>query len=160
MLYQQINVKSRNAVCYFFIFFYLSTTRAYGKMIVIQFSKINLAVIPHFLLHYKIIKTKSSSRSSRPEVFYKEGVLRTFAKFLGKHPCQSLFLIKLQFFLWILWNFYEHLFSQNTSSGCFFSLSKQFPLLLYCFFWMQFFKLSKTFKTLLLWMWTYFVLRA
>ena len=25
------------------------------------------------------------SRSSRPEVFYKKGVLRTFAKFTGKH---------------------------------------------------------------------------
>ena len=51
----------------------------------------NLAVIPHFLLHYKIINTISSLRSSRPEVFCKKGVLRKFAKFLGKHLCQSLF---------------------------------------------------------------------
>ena len=35
------------------------------------------------------------SRSSRPEVFYKKGALRNFAKLTGKHPCQSLFLIKL-----------------------------------------------------------------
>ena len=28
-------------------------------------------------------------RSSRPEVFCKKGVLRTFAKFTGKHLCQS-----------------------------------------------------------------------
>ena len=35
-------------------------------------------------------------RSSRPEVFFKKGILRNFAKFTGKYPCQSLFLIKLQ----------------------------------------------------------------
>ena len=29
-----------------------------------------------------------NSRSSRPEVFCKEGVLRNFAKFTGKHLCQ------------------------------------------------------------------------
>ena len=55
----------------------------------------NLAVIPHFLLHYKIINTISSLRSSRPEVFCKKGVLRKFAKFLGKHLCQSLFFNKV-----------------------------------------------------------------
>ena len=53
----------------------------------------NLAVIPHFLLNYKIINTVSSPRSSRPEVFCKKGVLRKFAKLLGK---QSLLLTKLQ----------------------------------------------------------------
>ena len=31
-------------------------------------------------------------RSSRPEVFCKKGVLRNFAKFTGRHLCQSLFL--------------------------------------------------------------------
>ena len=30
-----------------------------------------------------------------PEVFYKKGALKNFAKFLGKHPCQSLFLNKV-----------------------------------------------------------------
>ena len=34
-------------------------------------------------------------RNSCPEVFCKKGVLRNFAKFTGKHLCQSLFLIKL-----------------------------------------------------------------
>ena len=34
-------------------------------------------------------------RSSRPAVFYKKGVLNNFAKFTGKHLCQSLFFIKL-----------------------------------------------------------------
>ena len=34
---------------------------------------------------------KDLLRSSRPEVFCKKGVLRNFAKFTGKHLCQSLF---------------------------------------------------------------------
>ena len=33
--------------------------------------------------------------SSRPEVFCKEDVLRNFAKFTGKHLCQSLFFEKV-----------------------------------------------------------------
>ena len=33
-------------------------------------------------------------RSSRPEVFYKIGVLKNLAKFIGKHLCQSLFFNK------------------------------------------------------------------
>ena len=47
----------------------------------------NLAVIPHFILHYKIINTISSLRSSHPEeVFCEKGALRQFAKFLEKTP--------------------------------------------------------------------------
>ena len=34
-------------------------------------------------------------RSSRPEVFCKTGIIRNFAKFTGKHLCQSLFLNKV-----------------------------------------------------------------
>ena len=34
-------------------------------------------------------------RSSRPEVFCKKGVLKKFAKFSGKHLCQSLFFNKV-----------------------------------------------------------------
>ena len=34
-------------------------------------------------------------RSSRPEVFCKKGVLRSFAKFTGKHLCQSFFFNKI-----------------------------------------------------------------
>ena len=33
-------------------------------------------------------------RSSCPEVFYTNGILKTFAKFTGKHLCQSLFCNK------------------------------------------------------------------
>ena len=35
------------------------------------------------------------NRSSHPEVFCKKGVLKNFAKFTGKHPCQSLFFNKV-----------------------------------------------------------------
>ena len=34
-------------------------------------------------------------RGSCLEVFHKEGVLRNFAKFTGKHLCQSLFFNKV-----------------------------------------------------------------
>ena len=37
----------------------------------------------------------SSQRSSRPEVFYKKGVLNNFQKFNGKHFCRSIFLIEV-----------------------------------------------------------------
>ena len=37
----------------------------------------------------------SKGRSSRPEVFYKKGVLRNFTKFTGKHLRQSLFFNKV-----------------------------------------------------------------
>ena len=38
---------------------------------------------------------KSHTRSSRPEVFCKKGVLKSFAKFTGKHLCQGLFFNKV-----------------------------------------------------------------
>ena len=77
-------------------------------------------------------KCSTTHRSSRLEVFCKKGVLRNSAKFTGEHLCQSLFfnnvaglrpttLLKKRLwcvFLWILWNFYEHLFLQNNSGGC------------------------------------------
>ena len=60
----------------------------------------------------------------------KNNVFKNFAKFTGKHTCQSLFLIKLlatlkkdsvaDVFLWILQNFSEHLFKEHlgtTASG-------------------------------------------
>ena len=39
----------------------------------------------------KVINLKQSNiRSSRPEVFCKKSLLKDFAKFTGKHLCQSL----------------------------------------------------------------------
>ena len=51
--------------------------------------------------------SQSKHRSSRPEMFCKKGVLRSFAKFAGKHLCQSLFFDKVtglrSFFIEHLW---------------------------------------------------------
>ena len=41
-----------------------------------------------------VLKNPKIFRSSRPEVFCGKGVLRNFAKFTGKRPCQSLFFNK------------------------------------------------------------------
>ena len=68
------------------------------------------------------------------ELFHKKVALKYFAIFTGKHPCWSLFLIKVQafrpdskrdsnkrdfIFLWILRNFEEHLFWRTYPNGCF-----------------------------------------
>ena len=42
-----------------------------------------------------VCKDPNDYRSSRQEVFCKKGVLKNFAKFTGKHLCQSLFLNKV-----------------------------------------------------------------
>ena len=39
-------------------------------------------------------RVQPSSRSSRPNVFGKKGVLKNFTNFAGKHLCQSLFFNK------------------------------------------------------------------
>ena len=84
---------------------------------------------------YREIPVLESSfwRSSLSEVFCKKEVLENFAKFKGKHLCQSLFFNKVadlrpahllkkkllhRCFLWILQNFSEHLLLQNASGGC------------------------------------------
>ena len=38
---------------------------------------------------------ESIYRISRSYMFFKIGVLKNFAMFTGKHPCESLFLLKL-----------------------------------------------------------------
>ena len=47
-------------------------------------------------------RSASESRSSRPEVFYKKGALKNFAKLTGKHPCQRLFFNKVAGLRWLL----------------------------------------------------------
>ena len=42
-------------------------------------------------------RKSGKSRSSCPEVFYKIGVFKKFAKLIGKHLCQSLFFNKVAF---------------------------------------------------------------
>ena len=39
----------------------------------------------------QLIVTQIKSETSRPEVLCEKGVLKSFAKFTGKHLCQSLF---------------------------------------------------------------------
>ena len=48
-----------------------------------------------YLFVYNSHMLKKNHRSSRLEVFCKKGCLRNFAKFTGKHKCQSLFFNKV-----------------------------------------------------------------
>ena len=48
-------------------------------------------------------RSRMTDRSSRPELFYKKGVMRNFAKFTGKHVCQSLFFNKVAGLIEQLW---------------------------------------------------------
>ena len=78
-----------------------------------------------------LIKLQALSLKQPPEGFCKKDVPRNFAKFTGKHLCQSLFFNKvaglrpafsLKKRLWrrcFPVNFVKHLFLQNTSGGCF-----------------------------------------
>ena len=43
-----------------------------------------------------MLKEAATTRSSRLQMLFKIGVLKNFAIFTGKHPCWSLFKIKLQ----------------------------------------------------------------
>ena len=59
-------------------------------------------------------------RSSRPEVFCRNSVLRNFAKFIGKHLCQSLFFNKVAASCRQLkQNFNEYLFYRTHLGNCF-----------------------------------------
>ena len=73
----------------------------------------------------------SNWQKQQPEVYFiKKAILRGFAIFTGKHPCWSLFFIKLQTFgpatslkrdsytpVFLLQNFEEHLFSGISESS-------------------------------------------
>ena len=61
-----------------------------------------LNTLSHLILskksHFRqscILRKCQMLRSSRPEVFCKKGILRNFARFTGKHLCQSLFFNKV-----------------------------------------------------------------
>ena len=73
----------------------------------------------------KLLVICHSYRSKHQRCSIKKSILKSFTKFTGKHSCQSLFLNKVAslrpstllkrdsgtgVFLWILWNFQEHLF--------------------------------------------------
>ena len=63
------------------------TKKIKKKTVVIVGDSIVLSGIEESKLSLRLV----ISRSSRPEVFCKEGVLRNFARFTGKQLCQSLF---------------------------------------------------------------------
>ena len=44
---------------------------------------------------YELVKSITRYRSIRSEIFFKTGVLKNFANVTGKHPCWTLFLMKL-----------------------------------------------------------------
>ena len=56
-------------------------------------SKVNLKTL--HLNRTKGISVLTLNRSSHPDVFCKKSVLGNFAKFTGKHQCQSLFFNKV-----------------------------------------------------------------
>ena len=64
-------------------------------------------------LKYRREKVYIAARSSRLQMFFKEGIFKNVLIFTGKHLCWSLFLKQLQIwgvFPWILRNFYGQLF--------------------------------------------------
>ena len=66
----------------------------------------NLAVIPHFLLHYKTINAISSPRSSRPEMSCKKGVHGKFEPLFNKAAGLPVIFVKFlrtSFFIEHLW---------------------------------------------------------
>ena len=50
----------------------------------------------YWRLRFEFFNLINISRSSRPEVFLGKGVLKTYSKVIGEHPCQSVISIKLQ----------------------------------------------------------------
>ena len=48
-----------------------------------------------FLKFSIVLRENKYCKSSRPDVFCEKGVLRNYAKFTGKHVCQSLFFNKV-----------------------------------------------------------------
>ena len=61
-----------------------------------SFGSMKSLIKKSFLRTYVLIWLQiTKTRSSRPEVFCKKGVLRNFAKFTGKHLWQSLFFNKV-----------------------------------------------------------------
>ena len=73
------------------------------RKIILQFSKVSLRSTLSFYLDFKAPcsckackKFQVDFRGSHSEIFFKTGVLKSLAKFLGKYMVESLFLKKLQ----------------------------------------------------------------
>ena len=116
----------RETACFMHKFKRISTTRYNKKHFTSAFQVFYIRTRSSYskaFIYWKLYVKKlqdAKLRSSCPEVFYKIGVIRNFAKLTGKHLCQRLFFNKVSglacnfikkeslarlFFLWILWNF-------------------------------------------------------
>ena len=60
-----------------------------------KYTKYRMCLSMMMVVQYATPKQHLKFRISRPEVFCEKGVLRNFAKFTGKHLCQSLFFNKV-----------------------------------------------------------------
>ena len=90
----------------YFIKIFLKTVIKKSQLCRLVFHNItNRSSLPEVFCKKTVIKKSQlcrlvfhniTNRSSLPEMFCKKGVLRNFTKFIRKHLCQSLFLIKLQ----------------------------------------------------------------
>ena len=96
-----------------------------------------ISLVDHLVLVLILVLILTHFRGSRPEVFFKKGVLRNFAELTGKHLCQRLFFNKvvglkpatlLKKRLWHkcfpvnFANFLKTTFLEYTSGGCFYHL--------------------------------------
>ena len=65
---------------------------------IVNFEQVNVgweeSIITYFFTSLSLLN-KNSLQKQPPEVFWKKGVPRNFAKFIGKHLSQSLFLNKV-----------------------------------------------------------------
>ena len=68
----------------------------YRKLYELKFKRIFQWHHARSLAKCSFLQEPQCRSSSRPEMFFKTGVLKNFANFTGKHLCWSLFLIKLQ----------------------------------------------------------------
>ena len=69
-----------------------------SKVSIVNFEQVNVgweeSIITYFFTSLSLLN-KNSLQKQPPEVFWKKGVPRNFAKFIGKHLSQSLFLNKV-----------------------------------------------------------------
>ena len=95
------------------------STKPQKQLIIIIFTSPKPRLkLSSYTLKWNSHDAESFLRSSSPEKFNKNSVLKNFIKFAGKHLCRSLFLLKkidsdTGAFLWILRNLWKHLFKEH-----------------------------------------------
>ena len=97
-----------------------------GTSLRVEPSNIVRVKIPTFIMLSRVIQIHKmipilickelwlpQSRSSRPKVLCKISVFKNFSKFIVKHQCQSLFLIKLRAYNFIEKRLHQRCFLEN-----------------------------------------------